>query len=41
MNYGLYYNKEKLGDILFLIIESSTHPNKILKNDEFVLLYKE
>lgn len=41
MRYGIYYNKKKLGDILFIIIENELIPNNVVKNDNVVSLYKD
>ncbi|MDY2728252.1 MAG: DUF4479 domain-containing protein [Candidatus Onthovivens sp.] len=41
MQYGLYYNKEKLGDILFIVFNSNTNPNKVIKKDHCTILYKD
>ncbi len=40
MNYGLYYNKEKLGDILFVIFNSNDNPDFVKKVENCVVLYK-
>jgi len=40
MNYGLYYNKEKLGDILFVIFNSNANPNLVKKVGNCIVLYK-
>lgn len=39
-NYGLYYNKEKLGDILFVIIEPNKIPNFEKKVENCMVLYQ-
>ena len=41
MRYGLYYNYEKIGDVLLIVFESNTNPTKVVKNGDVVALYKE
>lgn len=40
MKYGLYYNKEKLGDILFIVFKSNEYPNFVKKGENCTVLYK-
>lgn len=40
MKYGLYYNKEQIGDILFIVFNSNAIPNFTKKCGNCVVLYK-
>lgn len=40
-NYGLYYNYKTLKDILLIVFDPFSHPNKVIKKDDIVALYKD
>ena len=41
MKYALYYNYEKLGDVLLIVMESNTIPNEVKTIKDVVALYKD
>ena len=40
MKYGLYYNKEKIGDVLIIIFKSNEIPNFIKTTENCKVLYR-
>lgn len=40
MRYGLYYNKEKIGDVLLIIFNSNENPNFVKTTENCKVLYK-
>lgn len=41
MNYGIYYNNKTIGDVLIIVIIESMTPNKIIKSNNVIMLYKD
>ncbi len=41
MNYGVYYNHKTIGDILIIEFLPNVYPNKVIKKDDCVALYKD
>src|SRR5574344_1497545 len=40
MKYAIYYNYKTIGDVLLIIFDSNAKPDKIIKKDDVVSLYK-
>ena len=40
MEYSLFYNKEKIGDVLMIVFNEEAIPTKIVKEDNLVKIYK-
>jgi len=41
MEYGLYYNHKTIGDILVIEFKPNLYPNKVIKNENVVTLYRD
>lgn len=41
MKYAIYYNYKTVGDVLLIVFDANKNPNKIIKKDDVVALYKD